>query len=325
MRKITYAEAINEAIREEMRLNEKIILLGEDIGVFGGVFKVTKGLIEEFGRERVIDTPISESAIAGSALGMSLMGLRPIAEIMWIDFMTVAMDQIVNQAAKFRYMFGGQCKVPLVIRTQEGGGRYNGSQHSQALEAWFVHVPGLLVVVPSTPYDAKGLLKTAIRDDNPVIFIEHKLLYRVEGEVPEDEYLIPFGKADIKREGKDVTLVATSRMVYKSLSVAEKLAKDGISVEVIDPRTLVPLDIETIKESVKKTGKLVIVHEASKRAGIGAEIGMEVVEEVFDYLDASPKRVAALDTPIPYSPNLENYVLPDEEKIEKAIREVLKT
>lgn len=323
MRKITYAEAINEAIREEMRLNEKIILLGEDIGVFGGVFKVTKGLIEEFGRERVIDTPISESAIAGSALGMSLMGLRPIAEIMWIDFMTVAMDQIVNQAAKFRYMFGGQCKVPLVIRTQEGGGRYNGSQHSQALEAWFVHVPGLLVVVPSTPYDAKGLLKTAIRDDNPVIFIEHKLLYRVEGEVPEDEYLIPFGKADIKMEGKDVTLVATSRMVYKSLSVAERLAKDGISVEVIDPRTLVPLDIETIKESVKKTGKLVIVHEASKRAGIGAEIGMEVVEEVFDYLDASPKRVAALDTPIPYSPNLENYVLPDEEKIEKAIREVL--
>lgn len=323
MRKITYAEAINEAIREEMRLNEKVILLGEDIGVFGGVFKVTKGLIEEFGRERVIDTPISESAIAGSALGMSLMGLRPIAEIMWIDFMTVAMDQIVNQAAKFRYMFGGQCKVPLVIRTQEGGGRYNGSQHSQALEAWFVHVPGLLVVVPSTPYDAKGLLKTAIRDDNPVIFIEHKLLYRVEGEVPEDEYLIPFGKADIKREGKDVTLVATSRMVYKSLSVAEKLAKDGISVEVIDPRTLVPLDIETIKESVKKTGKLVIVHEASKRAGIGAEIGMEVVEEVFDYLDASPKRVAALDTPIPYSPNLENYVLPDEEKIEKAIMEVL--
>lgn len=325
MRKITYAEAINEAIREEMRRDEKVILLGEDIGVFGGVFKVTKGLIEEFGSERVIDTPISESAIAGSALGMSLMGLRPIAEIMWIDFMTVAMDQIVNQAAKFRYMFGGQCKVPLVIRTQEGGGRYNGSQHSQALEAWFVHVPGLLVVVPSTPYDAKGLLKTAIRDDNPVIFIEHKLLYRVEGEVPEDEYLIPFGKADIKREGKDVTLVATSRMVYKSLSVAEKLAKDGISVEVIDPRTLVPLDIETIKESVKKTGKLVIVHEASKRGGIGAEIGIEVCEEVFDYLDASPKRVAALDTPIPYSPNLENYVLPDEEKIEKAIREVLET
>src|SRR3990172_1211463 len=261
MRKITYREAVREALREEMTRDARVFLLGEDIAEFGGSYKVTEGLLGEFGRERVRNTPLSEAAIIGSALGAALMGMRPIAEIMYIDFTAIAMDQIVNQVAKVKYMFGGKAKVPLVIRTQGGTGRSSAAQHAQSLEAWFVHIPGLKVVMPSTPYDAKGLLKSAIRDDNPVIFIEHKLLYTMKGEVPEEEYLIPLGKAEVKREGRDVTIVAYSRMVHVALAAAEKLATDGIEAEVVDLRTLAPMDEAAILGSVKKTNRLVIVQE----------------------------------------------------------------
>jgi len=322
-RQITYAQALVEAMREEMKRDKDVFLLGEDIGIYGGIFGATQELIKEFGPDRVRNTPISEAAIAGAAVGAALLGARPVAEIMYFDFITIAADQIVNHAAKLRYMFEGQVKVPLVIRTQGGGNRSNAAQHSQNLEAWFVHIPGLIVVMPSTAYDVKGLLKTAIRNDNPVIFIEHKLLYSIKGEVPQEEYLIPFGKADIKREGKDISIVATSRMVYKTLTAADMLEKEGISIEVIDPRTLVPLDLETIINSVKKTGRLIIVHEACKRGGIGAEIAQEVTEEIFDCLDAPVKRVAALDVPNPYNANLENIVLPDEDDIISAVKDML--
>jgi len=322
MRKIPYRDALREALREEMLRDENVVLFGEDIIGYGGAFGVTRDFHKEFGNDRVKDTPISEAAIAGAAVGAALCCLKPVAEIMYIDFIPIAMDQICNQAAKIKYMFGGKPVLPLVIRTQGGGGKSIAAQHSQSLEAWFMHVPGLKIVMPSTPFDAKGLLKTAIREDNPVLFIEHKMLYKIEGEVPEEEYLIPFGVADIKRKGKDVTIVATSIMVHKALSSAETLAKDGIDVEVIDPRTLCPLDIETIVNSVKKTGKLVIVHEAAKTMGIGAEIGMQVYERAFDHLDSPIVRVGALDVPIPCSPTLEKEVLPNEEKIIKAVREV---
>ena len=323
MRKISYKDALREALREEMKIDENVVLFGEDIIGYGGAFGVTRDFHKEFGNDRVKDTPISEAAIAGAAVGAALCCLRPVAEIMYIDFIPIAMDQIVNQAAKIKYMFGGKPSLPLVIRTQGGGGKYIAAQHSQSLEAWFMHVPGLKIVMPSTPFDAKGLLKTAIRDDNPVIFIEHKMLYKMEGEVPEEEYLIPFGVADIKRTGKDITIVATSIMVHKALSVAETLSKDGIEAEIIDPRTLFPLDIDTIVNSVKKTGKLVIVHEAVKTGGIGAEIGMQVYERAFDHLDSPIVRVGALDVPIPCSPTLEKEVLPNEEKIIKAVKQVL--
>ncbi|MBC7189325.1 alpha-ketoacid dehydrogenase subunit beta, partial [Candidatus Aerophobetes bacterium] len=255
MREITYREAIREALREEMRRDENVFLIGEDIAEFGGSYKVTLGLVEEFGKERVRNTPISESAIIGAAVGAAILGMRPVAEIMYIDFTTLAMDQIVNQAAKIKYMTGGQVKVPLVIRTQGGGGRSAAAHHSQSLEAWFFHVPGLKVVMPSTPYDAKGLLKAAIRDDNPVIYIEHKLLYAEKGFVPEEDYIIPLGKAEVKREGSDISIVATSLMVKKALLAAEELDRERISCEVIDPRTLYPLDKDTIFSSVKKTGR----------------------------------------------------------------------
>jgi pyruvate dehydrogenase E1 component beta subunit len=324
VRKITYREALREALREEMRRDSTVFLLGEDIGRYwGGAFKVTEGLAEEFGDERVRDTPISESAIIGAAVGATITGMRPVAEIMFGDLTALAMDQIANQAAKIHYMFGGQASCPLVIRTPFGAGVNIASHHSQSLEAWFMHVPGLYVAVPSTPYDAKGLLKTAIRGDNPVFFCEHKLLYPVEDEVPEEEYNIPFGVADIKREGADVTIVATLYMVHKALNAAKQLEKEGVDAEVVDPRTLTPLDKQAIIRSVKKTGRLVIVSEDCKTAGVSAEIAAMVAEEAVDYLDAPIKRVAEPDTPIPFSPPLEQYVIPDEKAIMKAVKKVV--
>jgi len=324
VRKISYREALREALREEMRRDPTVFLLGEDIGRYwGGAFKVTDGLAEEFGDERVRDTPISESAIIGTAVGAAITGMRPVAEIMFGDLTALAMDQIANQAAKARYMFGGQVKVPLVIRTPFGAGVNIAAHHSQSLEAWFMHVPGLYVAVPSTPHDAKGLLKTAIRGNNPVFFCEHKLLYPIEGEVPEEEYTIPFGMADTKREGADITIVATLYMVHKALNAAEELEGEGISAEVVDPRTLTPLDKQAVIKSVKKTGRVVIVSEDCKTAGVSAEIAALVAEEALDYLDAPIKRVAEPDTPIPFSPPLEQYAIPDEKAVIKAVKEVV--
>jgi pyruvate dehydrogenase E1 component beta subunit len=324
VRSISYREALREALREEMRRDRTVFLLGEDIGRYwGGAFKVTDGLAEEFGDERVRDTPISESAIIGTAVGAAITGMRPVAEIMFGDLTALAMDQIANQAAKIRYMFGGQASCPMVIRTPFGAGVNIASHHSQSLEAWFMHVPGIYVAVPSTPYDAKGLLKTAIRGNNPVFFCEHKLLYPVEGDVPEDELMIPFGVADVKREGSDATVVATLFMVHKALAATKSLEKEGISVEVVDPRTLTPLDKTTIVKSVKKTGRIVIVSEDCKTAGVSAEIAAVIAEEAIDYLDAPIKRVTAPDTPIPFSPPLEQFVIPDENAIIRAVKEVI--
>ncbi|MDP6439303.1 MAG: alpha-ketoacid dehydrogenase subunit beta [Candidatus Brocadiia bacterium] len=325
MRKIAYRQAIREAMAEEMIRDERVFLMGEDVGVLGGVYGVSKGLLEQFGPERILDTPLAEAAIAGGGLGAALVGMRPIVEIMTINFMTIAMDQTVNQAAKMRYIFGGKATVPLVIRTQGGGGRNAAAHHSQSLEAWFVHVPGLKVVMPSTAYDVKGLLKTAIRDDNPVMFIEHILLYNTKGPVPEEEYTIPLGRADIKREGTDITVVATSLMVRKALKAAEELEAEGISLEIVDPRTLVPMDTETILTSVRKTGRLLVVHEACRTGGIAGEIIAVVVENVFDCLKAPPARVAALDVPIPYSTVLEKAALPDEADIAEAAKAVMES
>jgi len=324
MRQITYRDALREALREEMLRDKTVFILGEDVGRYWhGAFNVTKGLAEEFGDERVRDTPISESAIVGVATGAAITGMRPVAEIMFGDLSALAMDQIANQAAKLRYMFGGQTKVPVVIRTPFGAGVNIASHHSQSLEAWFMHVSGLKIAMPSTPYDAKGLLKTAIRDDNPVMVFEHKLLYPIEGPVPEEEYTIPFGVADVKREGEDVTVVATLYMVHKALAAAKTLSKDGIDVEVIDPRTLVPLDKKAIVNSVKKTGRIVIVTEDCKTTGVSAEIAAMVAEEALDYLDAPVKRVAEPDTPIPFSPPLEQFVIPNEKSIIKAVKEIV--
>ena len=324
MRKIKFRDALREALREEMRRDPAVFLLGEDIGRYwGGAFKVTDGLAEEFGDERVRDTPISESAIIGTAVGAAITGMRPVAEIMFGDLTVLAMDQIANQAAKIRYMFGGQAKCSLVIRTPFGAGVNIASHHSQSLEALFMHVPGLYVAVPSTPYDAKGLLKTAIRGNNPVFFCEHKLLYPIEGEVPEHEYTVPFGVAEVKREGADVTVVATLYMVHKALKAAKELDSEGVSAEVLDPRTLTPLDKQAIIRSVKKTGRIVIVTEDCKTTGVSAEIAAVVAEEALDYLDAPIKRVAEPDTPIPFSPPLEQYVIPNEKAIIKAVKEVV--
>jgi len=323
MRKLTYAQALNEALKQEMRRDPNIYVAGEDVGRYGGIFGVTAGLLEEFGDKRVKDTPITESAIIGSAVGAAAAGLRPVVELMFVDFIGVALDQLFNQAAKMKYMFGGKARLPLVVRTQCGGGMGAAAQHSQCLEAWFMHIPGLKVVIPSTPYDAKGLLIQAIRDDNPVFFIEHKMCYGLSGEVPEEPYAIPFGKADVKRRGTDVTIVATLFMVQKALNAADKLAEERINAEVIDPRTLTPLDEEVILDSVKKTHRLVIVHEEVKRAGSGAEIAAIVAEQAFDYLDAPIKRVAAPFTPVPFSPALEKEFIPDEDKIIAAVKEVV--
>jgi pyruvate/2-oxoglutarate/acetoin dehydrogenase E1 component len=316
-----YREALVEAICEEMARDERVFELGEDIGFFGGPFAATKGIFEEFGPKRVMDTPISETAIVGAALGCALTGLRPIADIMFIDFVNVCMDQIVNQVAKARYMSGGQVTVPLVIRTQGGGGRGFAAQHSQSLEAWFMHVPGLKVVLPATPADAKGLMKSAIRDDCPVVFIEHKLLFNNKGEVPEGEYLTPIGVADIKREGSDVTLVSYSRMVLRCLEAADILKENGISAEVVDLRSLTPLDMDTVLKSVAKTNKAVVVYEGYKNAGAGAEIAARLANEGFDFLDAPIKRVGGLDSPIPFNRTLEKLVIPETSEI---VRHVLK-
>lgn len=322
MRKITYAEAINETLREMMRKDERIFIMGEDIGRYGGIFQVTKGLLDEFGEERIIDTPISEAGFVGAGTGAALTGMRPVVELMFIDFTTLAMDQIVNQAAKIHYMFGGKAKIPLVLRTNIGAGRSAAAQHSQSLHAWFVHAPGLKVVLPSSSYDVKGLLVTAIEDDNPVMFIEHKMLYYTEGEVPEELYSIPFGKGEVKREGKDLTIVALSSMVGKALRAAEDLARDGIDVEVVDPKTLVPLDEAIIFDSVKKTGRLLVADEGHRRCGIGAEIAAIVSEKAFDYLDAPILRVASPDVPVPFSHPLEKAYIPDEEDIKRACHEL---
>ncbi|MGB6407092.1 MAG: alpha-ketoacid dehydrogenase subunit beta [Planococcus donghaensis] len=324
MRELTYLEAVREAMSQEMRTNEDVFILGEDIGVYGGAFGVTRGMIEEFGPERIRNTPISEAAISGTAVGAALTGMRPILELQFSDFMTIAMDNMVNQAAKIRYMYGGKGKVPMVLRTPAGSGTGAAAQHSQSLEAWMAHIPGLKVVQPSTAYDAKGLLKAAMDDDNPVIFYEHKLCYRTTSDVPEEVYSIPLGKADIKKQGTDVTIVATAIMVHKSLEAAEELEKQGIHVEVIDPRTLVPLDIETIVQSVKKTGRLIVVHEAVKRGGFGGEIASLIAEsEAFDYLDAPIKRLGGKAVPIPYNPELEKATVPGVSDIIEAAKETL--
>jgi len=326
-REITFKEAIGEALIEEMRRDKNVFLMGEDLRVFfgGGPFGITpkERFFDQFGPERIRDTPISEAAFIGAGGGAAATGLRPVVELMFVDFFGVAMDQIFNQAAKLRYMFGGQVKVPLVIRTAIGGGMSFAAHHSQVLYSIFAHVPGLKIVIPSTPHDAKGLLKTAVRDDDPVMFFEHKMLFSMKGHVPEEEYLVPFGQADVKRPGQDVTIVATALMVHKALEAAKKLDTEGIQAEVIDPRTLVPLDKKTILESVKKTGKLVVVDEDYERCNFAAEVAAIVADEVFDYLDAPIKRVATPSVPIPYSPALERYVLPDENKILKAVKEIL--
>ena len=323
MRVITYREALREALIEEMKRDERVFIMGEDVAIYGGAYKVTDGLYKIFGEDRVKDTPISEAAIAGVATGAALTGMRPVAEIMYIDFSTQATDQLINQAAKMRYMFGGKSKVSMVLRTQGGAGRGIAAHHSQSLEAWYVHVPGLYVVMPATPYDAKGLLKTSIRDDNPIIFIEHKMLYGIKGEVPEEEYLIPLGKGDIKRKGEDVTIVAYSKMLHTALEASETLEKEGISCEVIDPRTLKPLDMELIAESVKKTNKAVVVSEGYRHCGMAAEIITRIIEECFDYLDAPVKRVTTPDVPIPMSPVLEEATIPSSEKVVQAVKEIL--
>ncbi|MFQ5871646.1 MAG: alpha-ketoacid dehydrogenase subunit beta [Candidatus Geothermarchaeales archaeon] len=318
MREITYAEALNEALREEMLRDPDVILLGEEIGVFGGVYKVTRGLLEEFGPERVRDTPISETAIVGAALGASLLGLRPVAEIMYMDFLAVAMDQVLNHVPKARFMSGGQLSAPLVIRTQYSLGRVHGSQHSQCFPSWFLQAPGLKVVLPSTPYDGKGLLKAAIRDDDPVLFVESGALYSTKGEVPEEEYVLPLGRADVKREGEDLTIVAMSRVVVEAMKAADALEERGINAEVVDPRTIQPLDIDAIVDSVKKTSRLVVAEDGNRSGNIGATIAAEVVERAFDYLDAPIVRVAPPDMPIPFSPELEQAYMPDADKVVSA-------
>lgn len=324
MRELTYAEAIREALRQEMARDDSVFLLGEDVGTYGGAFGVSYGLIDEFGEERVRDTPISEAGIMGAATGAALVGMRPVAEIMFMDFTTIAMDQLVNQAAKLRFMFGGKAKVPLVLRTPAGSGTGAAAHHSQSFEAWFIHVPGLKVVMPSTPYDVKGLLLASIRDDNPVVFVEHKLLYKTRGPVPEEEYTIPLGVADVKRPGKDVTIVATSIMIPRALEAAEALAEEGIDAEVVDPRTLKPFDAETVVTSVMKTGKVLIVHEACKTGGVGAEIASRIMEsEAFDYLEAPITRLAGLDIPVPYNRTLERHRVPQVEDILAAVKALI--
>jgi len=327
-RELSVAQALNEALREEMRRDPLVFVMGEEVAIWGnkgGVFGVTSGLLDEFGPERVRDTPISEEAIVGTAVGAAVTGMRPVAEIMYVDFMALAMDPLVNQGAKLRYMFGGKARVPLVIRCQVGAGRGMAAQHSQSLEAWFTHIPGIKVCVPSCAADAKGLLKTAIRDDNPVMFLEHKMIYATRGPVPDGEYLVPFGKADVKRVGKDVTFIGIQTLVNRGLNAANVLADEGISVEVIDPRTLVPFDIDTIVDSVKKTGRVVIGHEAYERSGIAGEIAMQIMEKAFDYLDAPIVRVAGRNVPIPYNLSLERAAVPQDDDVINAIRAIVPT
>lgn len=325
MREITFNQAIAEALDEEMKLDPTVFIMGEDVGVYGGVLGQVAGLFNKYGPERVRDTPISETAIIGAAIGAAATGMRPVPEIMFCDFLGVPMDEILNQLTKMRYMFGGKAKLPVTIRTLCGAGLSAAAQHSMCLEGLLMSIPGLKIVLPSTPYDAKGLLKSAIRDDNPVIFFEHKMLILAgpKSKIPEEEYTIPLGKADIKREGSDVTVVATALMVHRALAAAAKLQEKGISLEVIDPRTIVPLDKQAIIDSVKKTGRLVIMTEESKTGSFASEIAAIVAEEAFDLLDAPIKRVNAPDTPVPFSPVLEKFYMPDEEDLIKAINEIM--
>jgi pyruvate dehydrogenase E1 component beta subunit len=321
VREITYLEAIREALWQEMERDERVFIIGEDVGVYGGAFGVTLGMVEHFGEERVIDTPISEYGIAGAITGAALAGMRPVGEIMFMDFTTFAMEQLVNQAAKMRFMFGGTIEVPFVLRTPAGSGTGAAAQHSQSLEAWFVHVPGLKVVMPSTPYDAKGLLLASIRDCNPIIFVEHKLLYKTKGPVPEEPYTVPLSTAEVKRAGRDLTIVAVSIMVKRALEAAEQLAQEDIEAEVVDPRTLKPLDEETIVRSASKTGRVLIVHEACKTGGYGGELAATIAgSEAFDYLDAPIVRLAGRDIPIPYNRTLEYHTVPQVEDIVEAAR-----
>lgn len=324
-REITYAEALRECLRQTMSADPRVFLIGEDIGVYGGAFGVSAGLLAEFGEERVIDTPISEAGIAGACIGAALTGMRPVGEIQFMDFVTLTMEQLVLQAAKVRFMFGGKASVPMVLRTPGGSGTGAAAQHSESLENWFVHVPGLKVVMPSNAYDAKGLLKAAIDDDNPVIFIEHKLLYKTKGHVPEGLYSVPLGQTNIARTGKHVTVVATSIMVSRALAAADELAKEGIELEVLDPRTLRPLDDAPIIESVKKTGRALVVHEAVEMGGFGGEIVARIASsEAFDYLEAPIKRLAGADIPIPYNRELEYHTVPQVENIVREARKLAK-
>ncbi len=323
MPEMFYSHALREALVQAMEADPRVVLIGEDIGAYGGAFKVTAGLLERYGPERVIDTPISENAIVGLCTGAALMGLRPVAEIMFMDFIALAMDQIVNHAAKFHYMYGGQRPVPIVIRTPAGGGRGYGPTHSQSLEAWFMHSPGLKVVCPATPADAKGLLTTALHDDNPVLFVENKLLYAEKGEVPEGDHAVPFGQARVARDGGDLTIIAYSRMVGESVAAADALDEQhGIAAKVIDLRTLVPLDIDTVAAAVAETGRALLVEEGAQTAGVAAEVGFQIFEHAFEYLDAPLRRVCALDVPIPCSTAIENVILPERSRIATAAYEL---
>ena len=323
-REITYAEALREGLRQALSSDERVFLIGEDIGVYGGAFGVTAGLVEEFGEARVRDTPISEAGIAGACVGAAVAGMRPVGEIQFMDFVTISMEQLVLQAAKIRFMFGGKATVPMVLRMPGGSGTGAAAQHSESLENWFVHVPGLKVVMPSNPYDAKGLLLAAIEDQNPVIFVEHKLLYKTKGHVPEEPYKVPLSQSRVVREGGDLTIIATSVMVGRALEAAATLAGEGYEIEIIDPRTLNPLDEAPIISSVRKTGKALIVHEAVKTGGFGGELAARIVEsEAFDYLDAPVRRLAGLDIPIPYNRNLEYHTVPQVEMIIKEARQLL--
>ena len=310
MAQITYREALNQALREELERDERVFIMGEEVGYFGGAFKVTDGLLAVFGEKRVRDTPISELTIVGAGIGAAMGGLKPIVELMTVNFALLAMDQIVNNAAKIHYMFGGHAKVPMLIRAPQGAGHQLGAQHSQSLEAYFLHCPGVRVVLPATPADAKGLLKSCVRQDDPVVFLEHESLYGVKGEVPDDDYLVPLGKANVMRGGKDVTLISYSKCVYDSMAAADALENQGIDTEVIDLRSLNPLDVATVLESVRKTGKAIVVYEGWRTGGAGAEIVAQIQEAAFDHLDAPVERVATLDTPIPYNARLERAALP---------------
>ncbi|MFN2629083.1 MAG: alpha-ketoacid dehydrogenase subunit beta [Gaiellaceae bacterium] len=322
-REITFGQAINEALVEELRRDERVFVIGEDVAEAGTPFKVLSGLVTEFGPERVVDSPISEAGITGLGVGAAMTGMRPVVDIMFGDFLTLVLDQLVNQAAKAHYMSGGKLTVPLVLRTTLGATRRSAAQHSQSLQAWVSHIPGLKVAIPSTPYDAKGLLKTAIRDDNPVVFIEDKLHYPLKGGVPEDEYTVPLGLADVKREGRDVTIVATSSMVQVSLAAAELLEADGISAEVVDPRTTSPLDEDTLIRSVEKTSRAIVVDEGHRRYGVTAEIASVIADRAFYHLDAPVKRIGALDVPVPFSPPLEDVSVPTPQLVAQTARELI--
>jgi pyruvate/2-oxoglutarate/acetoin dehydrogenase E1 component len=324
MRELTYWQALQAALRAEMQRDPSVFLMGEDIGEYGGAFGVTRGMLAEFGPERVRGTPISEATIVGAATGAALTGMRPVVEIMFMDFLTLAMDQLANHAAKFRYMYGPQARVPLVVRTPAGGGRCYGATHSQSLEAWFLHVPGVKVIAPATPADAQALLTAAIRDDNPVLCVEHKLLYATSGPVPDTTEPVVIGQAAVRRAGSDVTLVAYSYYVGVALQAAEQLATDGIDAEVLDLRTLAPMDTNAILDSVRKTGRLVCIEEGTRSGGVGAEIAARVAENAYEYLDAPIRRVAAADVPIPFSPALEPMALPQKEDIVRTVREMMR-